>query len=307
MQSPHVSVLLEEVLDVFKDTKGNFIDCTLGYGGHSSALLKANSNLNLIACDRDDEAIEFSKKKLSEFGERVRIYKSKFSELIQILDQNDKKNVKGLLADIGVSSLQLDKNDRGFSINSDTLDMRMNQSDGLSAYDVINSYNKEKLAEILYKYAELTNANFIAQKIIEARKTKAITSAKELASIVGTRPIKGRSVSPAILVCQAIRIEVNNELGELEMLLESIKNAKFNGCKVAIISFHSLEDRIVKNTFKEWAKECICPSFAIRCECGGNHALGKILTKKAITPSKEEIAVNSRSSCAKMRVFEFKG
>ena len=307
MQSPHISVLLDEVLDAFHGLSGTFIDCTLGYGGHSGALLEQNKNLRLIACDKDDEAIEFSKKRLENFGDRVKIYKSDFSQLIKVLSTDELKNVRGILADIGVSSLQLDKNERGFSINSDTLDMRMDRACEFSAADVINSYSQQNLAEIFSKYGELSNAKALAAKIVSARNLKKITSAKELASIIGTGRVNGRSVSPAILAFQAIRVEVNDELGELNHLLESIKSANLKECKVAIISFHSLEDRIVKNTFKSWAQSCICPPNAMRCKCGNDHAIGKILTKKAIVASQKEIAANPRSSSAKMRVFEIKG
>ncbi len=306
LQSPHVSVLLDEVVENFSGLKGIFLDCTLGYGGHSQAVLEANEDLNLIACDKDVEAIEFSKKRLASFGKRVKIFKSAFSQAIKNLSKDEIKNVRAILADIGVSSLQLDKNERGFGLNSDALDMRMDKSAPLDASEVVNFYAPSELERIFRDYGELANAKAIANKIVLARRAKPIASARELARIIGTASVKGRSVSESVLAFQAIRIEVNNELGELKDLLESIKNAGFHGCKVAIISFHSLEDRIVKNTFKSWAASCICPQGAMRCECGNNHAIGKILTKKAVCPSAAEIRRNSRSSCAKMRVFEIR-
>lgn len=306
MQSPHKSVLLSEVVDTFSNINGTFIDCTLGYAGHSYEILKTNKNINLIACDRDSEAINFSKAKLSNFSQRVKIYKSTFSNLIKILDKNEIKNVRGILADIGVSSLQIDKNERGFSINSDTLDMRMDKNEKISAYDIINDYSQDELSKIFFEYAELKNSRAIAQKIIKAREISPIKSAKELSQIIGNKSIGNRSVSQAILAFQAIRIEVNKELDELKNLLENIKNSPLNECIVCIISFHSLEDRIVKNTFKEWAKSCICPPQAMRCECKNNNNIGEIITKKAITPSNDEISKNSRSSCAKMRIFRIK-
>ncbi|WP_430393966.1 16S rRNA (cytosine(1402)-N(4))-methyltransferase RsmH [Campylobacter mucosalis] len=304
--SPHKSVLLNEVSELFSGINGTFLDCTLGYGGHSYEILKTNKNVNLIACDRDDEAIKFSEKKLEEFKDRVKIYKSNFSNLIKILNTQEIKNIRGILADIGVSSLQLDKDDRGFSINSQTLDMRMDKSSNLSAYNVVNTYSKDDLAKIFFEYAELKNAKFLAEKIVNERKNAPITTAKQLSNLIGSKKIGNRAINPAILAFQAIRIEVNNELGELKELLNSIKTANLNDCVVCIISFHSLEDRIVKNTFKEWATSCICPPNALRCECGNNHALGKLVTKKAITPSKAEILENSRSSCAKLRAFRIK-
>ncbi|MBQ7676389.1 MAG: 16S rRNA (cytosine(1402)-N(4))-methyltransferase RsmH [Campylobacter sp.] len=302
MQIPHIPVLYNEVLEVFKSVEnGVIIDCTLGYGGHSNGILKSNPNVNLIACDRDDEAISFSKNRLSEFGDRVQIYKSNFSQILNLIDTN---SVRGILADIGVSSLQIDKNERGFGLQSDELDMRMDKTSEKDAKFVLNSYSKDELTRIFNEYGELANSHKIADKIVAYRTNKTITSAKELVSIVGNKSVKGRSVSEAILVFQAIRIEVNDELAELTNLLDSIENSKINKAKVAIISFHSLEDRIVKNRFKKWEKNCICPDFFIKCECGGNHALGRILSKKAITASKDELRQNSRASSAKMRVFE---
>ena len=302
MQIPHIPVLYNEVLEVFKSVEnGVIIDCTLGYGGHSSGILKSNPNVNLIACDRDDEAILFSKNRLSEFGDRVQIYKSNFSQILNLINTN---SVRGILADIGVSSLQIDKNERGFGLQSDELDMRMDKTSEKDAKFVVNSYSKDELTRIFNEYGELANSHKIADKIVAYRTNKTITSAKELVSIVGNKSVKGRSVSEAILVFQAIRIEVNDELAELTNLLDSIENSKINKVKVAIISFHSLEDRIVKNRFKKWEKNCVCPDFFIKCECGGNHALGRILSKKAITASKDELMLNSRASSAKMRVFE---
>ncbi|AKJ53902.1 16S rRNA methyltransferase [Campylobacter lari] len=305
MQSPHIPVLLQEVLDAFDDFDGgDFLDCTLGYGGHSKALLQAHEKLRLIACDKDLEALNFSKDFLKNFQDRVSFNHIGFKD---ILTQISTQNLRGILADIGVSSLQLDKNDRGFSLNSDFLDMRMDQNNPLSAKEVVNFYSKEALEQIFKDYGDLTPvASMLAQKIINARSQKEIVSAKELSQIIGNAKLKGRNVSLALLVFQALRIEVNNELGELKSLLENIEKAKLKDCKLAIISFHSLEDRIVKNTFKRWEKDCICDERAIKCECGKGHSLGKILSKKAISASKEEISYNSRSSCAKMRIFYFR-
>ncbi|TEY03510.1 16S rRNA (cytosine(1402)-N(4))-methyltransferase RsmH [Campylobacter sp. US33a] len=306
MQSPHIPVLLNEVLNIFSDlNEGVFLDCTLGYAGHSYELLKHHPKLYLYACDQDEMALEFSKKKLADFSQRVQIIKSNFCD---ILDKIDTNNLKGILADIGVSSLQLDYNERGFALDSDFLDMRMDKSTTLDAKMVVNSYSKEKLRHIFLEYGELENeAEIIAQKICKARLNKEITTAKELVEIIGKGYFKGRKVLKAILVFQAIRIEVNNELGVLKQFLEKLKKIKPKGCKVAIISFHSLEDRMIKNAFKEWSKNCICHEMTLKCECGNNHSLGKILSKKAIIASKEEIYYNSRSSCAKMRVFQFLG
>ncbi|MGB2553135.1 16S rRNA (cytosine(1402)-N(4))-methyltransferase RsmH [Campylobacter sp. MOP51] len=302
MNSPHVPVLPSEVLQAFSDIKeGVVVDCTLGYAGHSSLILEQNDNIKLIACDQDDEAIEFSTNKLAKFKDHVSIFKSRFSE---ILSKVNTQEIRGILADIGVSSLQLDKNERGFGLKSDNLDMRMDTSGELTAYEVVNFYPEHKLAQIFKDYGELTNAKQIAANIANERQKQKISSASELARIIGTKSIKNRSVSPAILAFQAIRIEVNAELAELENLLNAIENSSINECVVAIISFHSLEDRIVKNRFKKWAKSCICPDEAMRCTCGNNHSIGEIVTKKAIMPSVDETKRNPRSSCAKMRIFK---
>lgn len=307
MNSPHIPVLLNEVLSSFSAISGTFLDCTLGYAGHSSALLEQNKKLNLIACDRDDEAIAFSKQRLAIFGDRARIVKSPFSEIFSHLNDSDIAGLRGILADIGVSSLQLDKNDRGFSLSSDVLDMRMDANNGMSAADILSSYQKPELERILKDYAELTNAAKIADKIIATRIKKPITSAKQLKEIVGDTRVAGRSVSLATLVFQALRIEVNDELGELKRLLENIEKlariGKLKDCTIGIISFHSLEDRMVKESFKSWASACICPKEALRCTCGANHSLGKIITKKPLTASKDELGFNSRSKSAKLRVF----
>ena len=182
--------------------------------------------------------------------------------------------------------------------------MRMNQNDEISAHEIVNFYPKEKLEKIFKDYAELSNAKFLAQKICDYRAKKKINSAKELSEIIGNKKYFNRKISTAILAFQAIRIEVNNELFELKNLLDKIENSKIKNAKIAIITFHSLEDKIVKSYFKKWASDCICPPNSIQCECGKNNSIGKIITKKPITPSKEEIEKNPRSSCAKLRIFE---
>ncbi len=301
MKSPHVPVLLNEVLHTFKDAKDWIVDCTLGYGGHSEALLRSNSQIKIFGIDQDQEAIEFSKKRLAPFGDRVRIEKGRYSQ--KIVEALEWLPVGGVLADIGVSSLQLDKKERGFGLQSETLDMRMDQNASLSAYDVVNSYDEERLAKIFKEYGEIPQARRLAKAVVEHRP---IQSAKELAEIAQkVLPKKGR-IHPATTMFQAIRIEVNQELEELTKLLDALEHYRPSGAKVAIITFHSLEDRIVKNRFKEWAKKCICPPEAMKCECGSDNALGRILTKKPITASEEEITQNPRARSAKMRVFEFK-
>ncbi len=301
MQIPHTPVLLEEVSEIFKDLdKGDFLDCTLGYAGHSRRLLELHPSLSLIACDQDEEALRFSKKILQDF--KVRLFHCNFSE---VLDKICTEQLRGILADLGVSSLQLDKNERGFALNSDFLDMRMNQSTGLSAYELVNFYPKEKLALIFKENAQLKDGEFLAHKICEARAKKEIKSAKELYELIGPSRLGRRKILKATLIFQALRIEVNKELEELKNFLTRLEGLRLKDCIFTVICFHSLEDRMIKNYFKKWSRACICGDFALKCECGRNHSLGRILSKKPIVPSEEEKKRNSRCSCAKMRAFHF--
>ncbi|WP_141050299.1 16S rRNA (cytosine(1402)-N(4))-methyltransferase RsmH [Aliarcobacter cryaerophilus] len=296
---PHIPVLYNEVLDCFKDiNKGYIIDCTTGYAGHSSGLLNQNSSVKLICNDQDDEALEFSKKRLKDFENRVEFNKGNFENIIKKFENYP---IRGVLADIGVSSLQLDKLDRGFSFNSENLDMRMNQNQILDASNVVNSYSQVELENIFKEYGEIREYKKIASLIVQNRP---FYSAKELAEFFYNKLPKGK-IHPATLIFQAIRIEVNDELGVLDRLFKSMEEAKLKDCIVAIISFHSLEDRVVKNYFKKWSENCICPKDAFRCECGKNHALGKIITKKPIIATNIEIKQNPRSRSAKLRVFRF--
>ncbi|MRI58508.1 MAG: 16S rRNA (cytosine(1402)-N(4))-methyltransferase [Epsilonproteobacteria bacterium] len=301
MERPHIPVLKDEVVDLFADKEGYIIDATLGYGGHSEALLKSSDKIKILGIDQDKEAIAFSKKILAPFQDRVQIYQGRFSQIVPSL--LEEYPVVGVLADIGVSSLQLDKKERGFGFESQRLDMRMDQDGELSAFDVVNHYDEERLAQILYDYGEIPQAKRLARAIVERRP---IHTPKELKQIIESILPKKRRISPATTAFQAIRIEVNKELEELEGLLEALERARPKGAKVGIITFHSLEDRIVKNRFKKWAKECVCPPHAMRCECGADHALGRILTKKPIVATDEEIKINPRSRSAKLRAFEFK-
>ena len=299
MQIPHIPVLYNETLQTFEEIKeGYIIDCTLGYAGHSLGLLKQNDTVKLICNDQDDEALKFSKNRLEEFNDRVTFNKGNFETVIDTFKDFD---IKGLLADIGVSSLQLDKQERGFGFASDSLDMRMNQDQTLDANTVVNSYTQADLEKIFREYGEVREYKKVAALIVNNRPFE---SAKQLSEFLGQKMHKGK-IHPATLPFQAIRIEVNDELGVLERLFDSLENANLHDCTVAIISFHSLEDRIVKNYFKKWTKSCICPPEAFRCMCGNDHQKGKMLTKKPIIPTKAEIKQNPRSRSSKLRVFRF--
>lgn len=304
METPHIPVLLDEVLESFKDVpEGYFVDCTLGYAGHSSEILVRYTHLKHIGIDRDDEALAFSKKRLESFSDRSRLYKGTFASVLPILKEAP---VTALLADFGVSSLQLDKKERGFSFSSETLDMRMDTSAPLSAYEVVNEYPKEKLEYIFDTYGEVRSYRKLAAAVVEARAKAPIKSAKALSEIAKEVIPSGGKIHPATLMFQAIRIEVNNELGEIEGLLDAIEAKHYKGEVVSLITFHSLEDRLVKNRFKKWSTACICDPQAMRCTCGKNHALGKALSRKPITASKEELKINPRSRSAKLRSFRFK-
>lgn len=275
----------------------------MGYAGHSSLILQTNPNIRLIGIDQDQTAIDFSTKRLEPFKERVQIKKGRFSEMAkEIFEENGKEEIRGLLADIGVSSLQLDEKERGFGFESGNLDMRMDPSRPFSAADVVNSYAQNELERIFFDYGEIRNAKRIAAEIIKARP---LHSAKELSELVRPFAPRGKKIHPATLVFQAIRIEVNNELGELEGLLDAIEEAKLPRARIAIISFHSLEDRIVKQRFKKWSLSCICDPQAMRCTCGNDHSLGKVITRKPYEAKADEVKANARSRSAKMRVFQF--
>ena len=294
--------MLDEVVEIFsKIDKGTIIDCTLGYGGHSEALLDANKSINMLCIDQDIEAIEFSKKRLDRFGERVEFIQGRFSDVVKSLENIE--DIRGLLADIGVSSLQLDKSSRGFGFDSTSLDMRMNQDSSLSAYEVVNFYPQDKLEYIFKEYGEVREYKKAASIIVEYRENSYFESSLELAEFLSKR-LFSKKIHPATLVFQAIRIEVNDELGELKRLLDSIGELNINKSIIAIISFHSLEDRIVKNYFKEWSKSCICPKEVMRCVCGNDNSFGKIVTKKPIIPTAKEISNNPRSRSSKLRVFK---
>lgn len=304
MQTPHIPVLLNEVLESFKDVgEGYFVDCTLGYAGHSSEMLARYEDLKHIGIDRDDEALDFSKKRLEAYEGRSTLYKGTFATVFPTLKEAP---IMAVLADFGVSSLQLDKKDRGFSFTSETLDMRMDANAALSAYEVVNEYPKEKLEYIFDTYGEVRSFKKLASAVVEARAQGPIESANELSEIAKTVIPAGGKIHPATLMFQAIRIEVNNELGEIEGLLDALEQKHVKGEVVSLISFHSLEDRLVKNRFKKWAQACICDPQAMRCTCGKNHALGKAFSSKPVTATKEELRINPRSRSAKLRSFRFK-
>ncbi len=307
MTEKHISVLLNESISSLNLKENSIIvDCTLGYGGHSSNILARIKKGFLFAFDQDSEAIRHSTDRLNAVGTNFTIIKSNFVHLKEKLNELGVEKVDGVLFDLGVSSPQLDERERGFSYHEDArLDMRMDKDNPLSAYEVVNSYSKEQLANIFYKYGEDKFSNNIAKKIVEYRETKPIETTLELVEIIKTAvPMKFRiDKHPARQIFQAIRIEVNNELGVIEPAINQALEMLNVGGRVAVITFHSLEDRLVKNIFKE---KC-----AIDPKLKGMPNIPKeylpdfeLVVNKAIAPSAEEINNNPRARSAKLRVIE---
>lgn len=303
----HYSVLKNELTRGLEWQGGVLLDCTLGFGGHSFAFLESNPNTQIYAFDRDSSAIALAKECLKDYASRVCFYHHPFSHALESLSDDVLKQTRGIIADIGVSSMQLDEEHRGFGFYSKSLDMRMDSQSPLSAQNVLNTYSLVQLETIFRIYGEIRQSKKLAHLIVEQRQKQPFESCLELSNLIERHFPRVGGLHPATLAFQALRIEVNDELGELRTLLQSIENAFVKGvlynCRVGIISFHSLEDRIIKQYFKQWSKSCICPQERYKCECGNNHALGEILTKKPIVPSKEEIAQNKRSRSAKLRIF----
>lgn len=308
MEFNHIPVLKDECiknLNIKKD--GIYVDGTLGGAGHSSVILQnLNSNGKLIGIDRDKEALSVAKTRLSSYMNFIPVHDNHVN-ILQILEDLKVSGVDGILLDLGVSSYQLDEASRGFSYMQDaTLDMRMNREDKITASDVVNNYSEEELTNIFFDYGEEKYAKQIAKRIVEYRKNKSIDTTLELVDIIKqSLPKKALQDKghPAKRVFQAIRIEVNEEIKLLEKGIEdSIKALNKNG-RLCIISFHSLEDRIVKKTFEKMQGKCICPKDLPKCVC--NYvSYGKIISKKPILPSDSELKINSRSKSAKLRVFE---
>ena len=305
----HYSVLLQECIDGL-DIKpdGVYVDLTTGGAGHSYEIVKRLANGGKhIAIDRDDDALMAAKQRLSEFSDRVIFVKDNFRNVGSVLDELGIKEVDGVIADLGVSSYQLDTAERGFSYNNDGyLDMRMNKSDALTAYDVVNTYSKDKLKQIIYDYGEEKFAPRIASFIEEARNIKPIETTSELSDIIKSAiPQKARidGPHPAKRTFQAIRIEVNGELDAIEPAITSAAERLKVGGRLAIISFHSLEDRIVKKTMASLVKGCTCPPDFPICMCGKKPIL-KLVSRKPILPSERELEENPRSRSAKLRVAE---
>ena len=303
----HKTVLLNEAIDNLNVKEdGIYVDATLGFGGHSGLILKRVKRGFLFAFDQDEMAIEYSDKKLSEIGNNYEIIKSNFVNLKEELNKRGINKIDGIVFDLGVSSPQLDIPERGFSYHNDApLDMRMDRDKEFSAYDVVNTYSYNDLVRILREYGEEKYASSIANNIIKTRENKKIETTLELVEVIKkSMPYKAMKDShPARKTFQAIRIEVNNEIKPLYYtVLNSIECLKENG-RLCIITFHSLEDRAVKNAYIEAQGHCTCPKELPYCVCNYK-SYGKIINKKPIEATEQEKEENSRSKSAKLRIFE---
>jgi 16S rRNA (cytosine1402-N4)-methyltransferase len=302
----HEPVLLQEILEFLEPNRpdGVLVDATVGLGGHAEALLERHPAVRLVAIDRDPEALERSRERLSRFGDRVTFHRGRHESLIDILKQSGNDTVSGLLADLGVSSMQLDDASRGFSFRFEgPLDMRMG-SEGRSAADLVNDLEEHELARLLRDYGEEPMARGIARAIVKARAEARIDTTSRLAEVIRTvKKPRFKEIDPSTLTFQALRIATNEELIGLERFVDDAVSVLEPGARVAIISFHSLEDRIVKRAFRRLEGECTCPPNMPVCGCGATQML-EILTGRPVTASEEEERTNPRSRSAKLRVAE---
>ena len=307
MERPtHVPVLLREVLDALRPGRGGtYVDATVGLGGHAEAILDASPAVRLVGIDRDRDALAFSRERLSRFGDRFVAVEGRHDELALHLDRLELSEVDGVLADLGVSSMQLDRAERGFSFMKDgPLDMRMGPS-GPTAADLVAELPAEELARIFRDYGEEPRARAVARAVVEARESAPIRTTGELrtlvAKAVGGRREEGRD--PSTRVFQALRIATNRELVELERFLDDAIARLSLGSRLAVLSYHSLEDRIVKDVFRDRSAGCTCPPSFPVCVCSRRRVLA-LVTRKPVRPSPEEVLANRRARSARLRVAE---
>ena len=300
----HISVLFQEVLEVLNPVPGGFyVDGTIGAGGHSRGILERSSpDGKLIGLDRDPEALALAGRNLAEFSDRVTLIHGSYVELVSHLNNSNWKSVDGILIDLGLSSMQLDSPERGFSFRYDApLDMRFDPDQSFLASDLVNEYTREELAEIIFKYGEEKFSRRIADAIIANRP---LATTKELAELIkGVVPHTRSKIHPATRTFQALRIVVNDELNALESFLPEALEVLKPGGRLAVIAFHSLEDRIVKRYFRQESKDCICPQEIPFCVCG-HKARIKEITRRPIRPEDNEMDRNPRSRSAKLRGAE---
>lgn len=304
MEFKHISVLLNECIEGLNiKQSGIYVDATTGGGGHSLEIVKKLGTGRLICLDQDIEALEAARNRLADYSDKITFIHTNFENIYSALSDIGISGVDGILADLGVSSYQLDNRERGFSYMGDApLDMRMNQESVQTAYDIVNNYTENELAKIISKYGEDKFAKKIANGIVRSRPVK--TTGELVKAIENSIPKKFlySDSHPAKRTFQAIRIEVNRELEVLENAIDDMVGLLNDEGRLCIITFHSLEDRIVKHKFKEFENPCICPPNFPVCVCG-RQSLGKIISRKPILPSDEEKKINSRSASAKLRIF----
>ena len=308
MDFKHTSVLLEESLESLNiRSDGIYVDGTLGGGGHSLEIVKRLITGHLIGIDQDAEALAAAEARLAGFEDKITLVKNNFVNIRAILQELNIESVDGILLDIGVSSYQIDNPERGFSYKEDApLDMRMDRDGAVMAKDIVNTYSREDLARIIREYGEEKFANNIAKHIVTEREKYEITTTKQLSDIVeGAIPAAVRKGKKGFAkkTFQALRIEVNAELDVLKDAIEEMIDLLNPGGRLSIITFHSLEDRIVKNAFRTAQDPCICPPDFPTCQCG-RKSKGRVVTKRPVIPSEEECQKNKRASSAKLRVFE---
>lgn len=304
----HAAVLLNEVVEFLRPARenGTVVDATVGLGGHAEALLSRYPSIRLLAIDRDPRALALARERLEQFGTRVTFTEGRHEKLIDILRQSQvgDSQLSGFLADLGVSSMQLDDASRGFSFRFDApLDMRMGP-DSRSAAELVNTLDEQELARILRDYGEEPMARRIARAIVERRTEGAIETTAQLAAVVrSVKRSKPHDIDPSTLTFQALRIAANEELVGLDRFVEDAVSVLEPGARIAVISFHSLEDRIVKRAFRRLEGECTCPPGLPVCGCG-KQELVEVLTSRPVTASEEELNRNPRSRSAKLRVAE---
>ncbi len=308
MEFHHISVLLNECIEGLSiKENGIYVDGTLGGAGHSAEIVKRLTTGRLIGIDQDTNAINAAEKRLEEYKDKVTLVHDNFSNIKAVFSQLGIEKADGFLLDIGVSSHQLDEAERGFSYMHDApLDMRMNRDNSFSAYNVVNEYSEDELSEIIYKYGEERWSKRIAQFIVAERSKKPIETTFELVDVIKKAVPKGARKDgphPAKRTFQAIRIEVNGELEILERTIDDMTELLNPGGRLCIITFHSLEDRIVKNAFRKQENPCTCPPEFPVCVCGKKKR-ANVITRKPILPSDEELEFNHRSRSAKLRILE---
>ena len=301
--SYHKPALLKEVLQILNPrSNNNFVDATLGDGGHALAILDSTlPNGRLLGLDADDQGVLRAFERLKKYEGRLCLKNYNFSKLEQAVSESKISPISGILFDLGVSSWQLDSAEKGFSFTDNNLDMRFNSEQTMNALDLINNLDQKELSSIIYNYGEDPNANKIARTILKYRP---IISAKHLTEIIQLAiPRRGKKTNPATRTFQSLRIAVNNELDNLEFVLSSLLQFLNKGTRIVIIAYHSLEDRIVKNFMRKEAKDCLCPTTILICQCDHKKKI-ELINKRVIKPQQEEIFNNPRVRSARLRACE---